>query len=180
MRALYCQAVWIRDPPEEASAMSEPIQFTINGQSETVTVEPDRPLLEVIREELGLTGTKYGCGEGACRSCTVLIDGRPRTTCEMPVSDAAGKTLTTIEGLAHSESELHPLQQAFISESAMQCGYCVPGMILTAAALLEVNANPSDDEINEFMNGNICRCTNYPYIVNAIKKAAANTAGAES
>lgn len=160
--------------------MAESIQFTINGKVETLTVDPERPLLEVIREDLGLTGTKYGCGEGACRSCTVLIDGRPRTTCEMTVAQAAGKSLQTIEGLAPSERELHPVQQAFIDESAMQCGYCVPGMIMTAVALLENNPRPSDDQINEFMNGNICRCTNYPYIVNAIKRAAAELARAES
>lgn len=159
--------------------MSESIRFTINGRVETLEVEPDRPLLEVIREELGLTGTKYGCGEGACRSCTILIDGRPQTTCEMPVSEAAGKTLKTIEGLQPAESELHPLQESFITESAMQCGYCVPGMILSAAALLEINPNPTDNEINEFMNGNLCRCTNYPYIVNAIKRAATGTARAD-
>jgi len=160
--------------------MSESIQFTINGEAKTVEVEPDRLVLEVLREELGLTGTKYGCGEGACRSCTVLIDGRPRTTCEMPVSDIAGKSLVTIEGLASSSDELHPVQQAFIDESAMQCGYCVPGMVLTAAALLENNADPTDAQINEFMNGNICRCTNYPYIVNAVKRAAFEMARAES
>ena len=156
--------------------MAESIQFTINGRVETLRVAPDRPLLEVIREDLGLTGTKYGCGEGACRSCTVLIDGRPRTTCELPVSEAAGKTLQTIEGLRPNDSELHPMQEAFIAESAMQCGYCVPGMILTAVALLETNPNPTDAEINQFMNGNICRCTNYPYIVNAVKRAAAGIA----
>lgn len=156
--------------------MSQSIQFTINDRVETLTLEPDRPLLEVIREDLGLTGTKYGCGEGACRACTVLIDGRPRTTCDMPVGEAAGKTLQTIEGLRPNESELHPLQEAFISESAMQCGYCVPGMILTAKALLDSDPRPSESKINEFMNGNICRCTNYPYIVNAIQRAAANLA----
>lgn len=160
--------------------MSESVAFTINGRAETLTVEPDRPLLEVIREDLGLTGTKYGCGEGACRACTVLIDGRPRMTCEMPVSEAAGKTITTIEHLQPSANELHPLQEAFIAESAMQCGYCVPGMIMTAAALLETNPNPTDAAINEFMDGNLCRCTNYPYIVNAIKRAAADIGRSES
>lgn len=160
--------------------MAESIQFTVNGRVANATTDPERPLLEVLREDLGLTGTKYGCGEGACRSCVVLIDGRPRTTCEMAVSEAAGKTLTTIEGLRPSESELHPVQQAFIAESAMQCGYCVPGMILTAVALLDSNPAPTDEQINEFMNGNICRCTNYPYILNAIKRAAAETARAES
>ena len=160
--------------------MADAIQFTINGRVESLNVDPDRSLLEVIREDLGLTGTKYGCGEGACRSCTVLIDGRPRTTCEMKVSEAAGKSLKTIEGLPPNDTELHPVQQAFIDESAMQCGFCVPGMILTATALLENYPNPSEAQIVEFMNGNICRCTNYPYILNAIKRAAAELARAES
>jgi aerobic-type carbon monoxide dehydrogenase small subunit (CoxS/CutS family) len=147
------------------------IEFTLNGAPAMVEADPERTLLEVLREDFKLTGAKYDCGEGTCRSCVVLIDGRPVTSCQTPVTRAAGKSIETIEGLAAGDT-LHPLQEAFISENAMQCGYCVPGMILTAEALLRSNASPTRDEIVGFMNGNICRCCNYPNIVNAIERCA--------
>jgi len=146
-------------------------ELNVNGKSRTVQSEADRSLLEVLREELALSGTKYGCGEGTCRSCVVLLEGRPVTACRTAIGDAANRPITTIEGLAQGD-ELHPVQQAFIDEAALQCGYCVPGMILTAVALLEHNPQPSRAEIVEFMNGNLCRCCNYPNIVNAVARAA--------
>ncbi len=149
----------------------ETIAFTVNGVPRSVTTEPDRLLLEVLREEVKLTGTKYGCGEGSCRSCTVLVNGRPRTSCQMTMADAKEADIITIEGLADG-ANLHPVQTAFIAEGAMQCGYCVPGMILTAVALLRSNPEPSRDQIVEFMNGNLCRCCNYVNIVRAIEAAA--------
>ncbi len=133
--------------------------------------DSQRPLLEVLREDLQLTGTKYGCGEGQCRACTVLLDGRPVTSCLTPLASAEGKRIVTIEGLA-AKGELHPVQQAFLDANAMQCGYCVPGMILTAAALLERNPNPSDRETEEALNGNLCRCCGYRNIVTAVRLAA--------
>jgi aerobic-type carbon monoxide dehydrogenase small subunit (CoxS/CutS family) len=136
-----------------------------------VTTDPERPLLDVLREDVNLTGTKFGCGEGQCRACTVLLDGRPVTSCLTPVSKAAGKEITTIEGLEQN-GRLHVVQQAFLDEGAMQCGYCVPGMILTASSLLETNANPSRDQIVEWMNGNLCRCCGYNKLVAAVERAA--------
>ena len=151
--------------------MDTKLELKINGTSRTVTTDPQRPLLDVLREDLGLTGTKYGCGEGQCRACTVLIDGRPEMSCLIPVSRAAGRNVATIEGLAAGEA-LHPVQQAFLDEGAMQCGYCVPGMILTAVALLEANSSPSTEQIVAAMNGNLCRCFGYPRIIAAVRRAA--------
>src|SRR5438552_13483196 len=119
------------------------VRFTVNGKARSVNTEPERPLLEVLREDLGFTGVKYGCGEGQCRACTVLLDGKAVVTCRMPVRAAEGKKIMTIEGLAAGD-HLHPVQQAFLDEGAMQCGYCVPGLILTAAALLEATPRPTD------------------------------------
>ena len=147
------------------------IRFTVNGKAQNLETEGDRPLLEVLREDLGLTGTKYGCGEGQCRACTVLLDGRAVTSCRMPVSSVAGKKIVTIEGLAQN-GELHRVQQAFVDAQAMQCGYCVPGMVLTAVALLERNPKPTEAQIVDGMNGNLCRCCGYPNLVAAVKKAA--------
>ncbi|MDZ4860052.1 MAG: (2Fe-2S)-binding protein [Candidatus Hydrogenedentes bacterium] len=149
----------------------ETVVFTLNRESKSVTTDPGRTLLEVLREDLDSTGAKYGCGEGSCRSCVVLMDGRPVTTCQTPIAKANGKEIITIEGIAEGE-KLHPVQEAFIAEGAMQCGYCVPGMVLTAVALLQANPKPTAAQINEFMNGNICRCCNYPNIVRAIERAA--------
>lgn len=151
--------------------METTVSLSVNGEARTITSDPDRPLLEVLREDLGLIGPKYGCGEGRCRSCTVLIDGRPVTSCLTPIAKAEGKSVITIEGLAQGDA-LHPVQEAFIAEGAMQCGYCVPGMVLTAVALLETNPDPSRDEIIEWMNGNLCRCCGYPNILNAVERAA--------
>jgi aerobic-type carbon monoxide dehydrogenase small subunit (CoxS/CutS family) len=127
--------------------------------------------LEALREDLELIGVKYGCGEGQCRACTVLLDGKAIPSCVTPVRAAEGRRITTIEGLA-TNGTLHPVQQAFLEEDALQCGYCTAGMILTAAALLEHNARPTDAQIVEGMNGNLCRCTGYPRIVAAVRLAA--------
>ncbi len=153
------------------------VVFTLNGETKSVTTDPGRTVLEVLREDLDVTGAKYGCGEGACRSCVVLADDKPLTSCQMPLSKLEGKRVVTIEGLAKGDA-LHPVQQAFIDEGAMQCGYCVPGMILTAAALLNANPQPTRAQIVDFMDGNICRCTNYPNIIRAIERAATQLQGA--
>lgn len=149
-------------------------RFTVNGKPRTVTTEPDRPLLDVLREDLQITGPKYGCGEGQCRACTVLVDDRPTITCMTPVRAAEGKQITTIEGLA-TGGKLHPVQQAFVDEGAMQCGYCTPGMILAAAALLKRTPNPTEAQITSAMNGNLCRCCGYPRIIAAVQRAATST-----
>jgi aerobic-type carbon monoxide dehydrogenase small subunit (CoxS/CutS family) len=154
--------------------VSTTFQFSVNGLARRVRTEPERPLLEVLREDLGLTGTKYGCGEGQCRACTVLLDGKAVPSCVTPVRAAAGKKIVTIEGLA-ANGKLHRVQQAFVEEGAMQCGYCVPGMILTAVALLERNPRPSDVQIVEGLNGNLCRCCGYPRIVAAVRRAAGSS-----
>lgn len=146
-------------------------RFTLNGQVRSVDTEPDRPLLEVLREEFGVTGVKYGCGEGQCRACTVLLDGNPVVSCTMPVRSAAGKTIRTIESL-ETNGTLHPVQQAFIQEGAMQCGYCTPGMILRTVALLEKTPRPAEAQIVEGLNGNLCRCNGYPRIVAAVQLAS--------
>ena len=145
--------------------------LNVNGKEASVDAAGERSLLDVLREDLALTGAKYGCGEGSCRACAVLVDGRPVASCQVPVEDAAGKTIVTIEGLT-PEDGLHPVQQAFVDADAAQCGYCVPGMIVTAVALLENNPSPTRDEIVTFMNGNICRCCNYENLVSAVERAA--------
>jgi isoquinoline 1-oxidoreductase alpha subunit len=147
------------------------ISFKVNGQDKSVEVEPEMPLLWVLREELGLTGTKFGCGQVACGACTVLIEGKPTKTCTRKVSTAAGKSITTIEGLV-KDGKLHPVQRAWMEEIAPQCGYCQSGQILAAYALLKSNPSPSDDEIVEAMNENICRCGTYNEIRAAIRRAA--------
>jgi len=147
-------------------------RLNVNGAFREVETEPDRPLLEVLREDLGLTGTKYGCGEGQCRACTVLIDGTPVVSCTMPVRAAAGRRIRTIESL-ETEGRLHPVQQAFLDEGAMQCGYCTPGMVLRTVALLEKTPKPTEAQIVEGLNGNLCRCCGYPRIVAAVRRAAA-------
>jgi len=147
------------------------IRFTVNGKASNVDTEPERPLLEVLREDLGLTGTKYGCGEGQCAACTVLLDGRPVRSCITPVRAAEGRTVVTIEGLARNAA-LHPIQQAFLDEGAFQCGYCTPGMILGTVALLEAHPKPTDAQIVEGLNGHLCRCSNYNRIEAAVRRAA--------
>lgn len=151
--------------------MGKPISFTINGEPRIVTTDPERPLLEVLREDLRLTGTKYGCGEGQCGACTVLVDGRSTRSCVTPVGDISGKAVLTIEGLA-TEEKLHRVQEAFLAEVAFQCGYCTPGMIMGAVELLGQQPNPTEAQIVSGMAGHICRCGGYSRILKAIKQAA--------
>lgn len=148
------------------------MDLVINGVRSRLAVEADRPLLWVLRNELDLTGAKYGCGEGECGACTVLIDGVPHRSCITPTSDVAGKEITTIEGLADGD-RLHPIQEAFMECDAMQCGYCTPGMILSSVALLRKNSAPSEPEIKQALEGNICRCGTYNKIIAAVQRAAA-------
>ena len=154
------------------------IELNINGVKRKVIADPNASLLEVIREDLGLTGTKYGCGEGQCGACTVLIGGDPVHSCVAPVSSAVGSPITTIEGLEKGE-HLHPVQQAFLDHGAMQCGYCVSGMIMSAVALLADTPNPTEAQIVQHMSGNICRCGCYPRMVAAIQEAAQLMKGAK-
>ena len=148
------------------------ITFRLNGEEKSIEAQPGRPLLEVIREDFGLTGTKYGCGEGQCGACTVLVDGLPVRSCLLDAGDAAGKSITTIEGLAKGGA-LHPVEEAFIAEGAAQCGYCTPGMVMSAAGLLLKNPAPTEEQIVAWMSGNICRCSGYPRILGAVRRAAA-------
>jgi aerobic-type carbon monoxide dehydrogenase small subunit (CoxS/CutS family) len=147
-----------------------PITLTVNGRTQTVDVAPDTPLLWVLRDTLELTGTKYGCGIGQCRSCTVHVDGDALPSCSLPVSAVAGRDVTTIEGLGNGK--LHPLQQAWIEENVPQCGYCQPGQIMGAAALLAKTPKPTDDDIDEAMSPYLCRCGTYQRIRRAIHRAA--------
>lgn len=146
------------------------ITLVVNGQEHTVDVSPDTPLLWVLRDSLGLTGTKYGCGQGLCGACTVHVDGKAARSCTMPVSETAGRQVTTIEGL--SPDGEHPLQQAWLAENVVQCGYCQPGQIMAAAALLARSPRPTDEEIDTAMSGNLCRCGTYQRIRRAIHRAA--------
>jgi len=146
------------------------VVLTINGAEHPLEVDPARTLLSVLRDDLDLTGAKYGCGEGSCGACTVLLDGRPVRSCRTRVSAAAGKPIVTIEGLERN-GKLHPLQEAFLELGALQCGYCTPGMILSGVALLEQNRDPSEQQIVTAMQGNICRCGTYTRIVAAIRAA---------
>lgn len=144
-------------------------EVLINGKRWRIDGDPERTLLSVLRDELDLTGTKYGCGEGQCGACTVLIDNRPTRSCLTKLGSVAGKQITTIEGLA--PRQLHPVQEAFLEADALQCGWCTPGMIMGAVGLLKSNPNPSDAEIVSGMNGHICRCGTYPRVVAAIRQA---------
>ncbi len=151
--------------------MNVTVRLNVNGTEKSVTTDPRRPLLDVLREELNLTGPKYGCGEGQCGACLVYLDGEPTRSCLLPVTAAERKSVTTIEGLARGDTLL-PVQEAFIEEGAMQCGYCTSGMILSALALLKDKPNPTDEEIFAGMNGHLCRCNGYVKIVNAVRRAA--------
>jgi aerobic-type carbon monoxide dehydrogenase small subunit (CoxS/CutS family) len=151
--------------------VSQTITLTVNGQRQRVTTDGERPLLDVLREDLQLTGTKYGCGDGRCGACTVLIDGKKAHSCLTTAAEAAGKSITTIEGLS-ADGKLHPVQEAFLAEGAMQCGYCTAGMIMATVALLQAKPNPSDAEILEWVNGNLCRCNGYVKILRAVRRAA--------
>ncbi len=151
--------------------MAKITQLSVNGKIYPIDVDGETSLLSVLRDQLDLTGSKYGCGEGQCGACTVLINGNPRRSCITSVGATAQKQITTIEGLA-KEGRLHPLQEAFLEEGAMQCGYCTSGMIMAGVALLKTNPNPTDKEISGFMQGNICRCGTYPRIASAVRRAA--------
>jgi nicotinate dehydrogenase subunit A len=151
--------------------MAEDLQLNVNGRRHTVATDGDRPLLDVLREDLGLTGAKYGCGEGDCGACTVLVDGQAVRSCITTVSDVGDAKVITIEGLT-TDGELHPVQRAFIEKQGLQCGYCVPGQIMSAVALLSVKKEPSREEIIEAMDANICRCCNYVSILAAVEHAA--------
>ena len=150
------------------------IEVNVNGRSHRVDVEPKTPLLWVLRDALGMTGTKYGCGISQCGACTVHVNGEPVRSCSLPVSAAAGKRITTIEGLSPDSS--HPLQKAWVAEQVPQCGYCQSGQIMSAAALLSAKPKPSDADIDAAMSGNICRCGTYQRIRRAIHRAAGNRA----
>jgi aerobic-type carbon monoxide dehydrogenase small subunit (CoxS/CutS family) len=148
-----------------------PFTLLVNGTEHHVDSPPEQKLLYVLRDEIGLTGTKYGCGEGQCAACTVLLDGEPVRSCRTPVRAAARKKITTIEGL-EKDGELHPVQRGFLEAEAFQCGYCTPGMILSAVALLREHPSSTPTQVIEQMDGNICRCGTYPRIVEAIQRAA--------
>jgi aerobic-type carbon monoxide dehydrogenase small subunit (CoxS/CutS family) len=152
--------------------MDSTITFTVNGQARTVTTDPQRPLLEVLREDLKLTGTKYGCGEGQCRACTVLLNGKSVASCVTPVGDADKQTILTIEGLAQG-GQLHLVQEAFLTEGAYQCGYCTPGMIMGIVGLLSEKPKPTEDDIKTRMQRHLCRCCGYPSLTKAIHRATA-------
>lgn len=156
--------------------MQKLTEIYINGKKLRINAEAERSLLSFLRDDLDLTGSKYGCGEGQCGACTVLIDGQATRSCITKLSAVSGKKITTIEGLERN-GRLHPVQEAFLEAEALQCGYCTPGMIMSGSALLSTNANPSEQEIIRFMEGNICRCGTYPRIVAAIRKAAQSMKG---
>jgi aerobic-type carbon monoxide dehydrogenase small subunit (CoxS/CutS family) len=147
------------------------IELEVNGEQRRFDTESDRSLLEVLREDLALTGTKFGCGEGACRACTVLVDGKAVQSCITKIASVRGKKIETIESLG-ANGKLHPVQAAFLESEAMQCGYCVPGMIMSAVGFLRSNSSPSPEQIIEAMNGNICRCCGYKNLLTAIERAA--------
>lgn len=154
--------------------METTFTITVNGQARTVTTDPQRPLLEVLREDLQLTGTKYGCGEGQCGACTVIMGGKTVRACVTPISRADRQTILTIESLASGEI-LHPVQEAFLAEGAVQCGYCAPGMIMTVVGLLKDKPNPTEADILSRLEGQICRCCGYPKLLKAVKRAAMPT-----
>lgn len=159
--------------------MAEEISFKLNGKSVTVTTDGRRPLLWVLRTDLGLTGTKYGCGKALCGACTVLVDNKTARSCDYPVRNISGKEVLTIEGLSRNGNP-HPLQKAFIKHDALQCGFCTPGMILNAYSLLHQNPQPTREEIIRGMEGNLCRCGTYNRIIDAIQSAAAEMKGGNS
>ena len=151
--------------------MEETVRFTLNGDKQEVKIDPSKTLLWVLRNYFGLTGTKYGCGIGFCGACTVIIDNEAVRSCVVPVSDVAGKEVTTIEGLA-KEGKLHPVQNAFIEHDALQCGYCTPGMVMTAVALLTNNPSPTRQQIVDGLEENLCRCGAHTRIIDAVQTAS--------
>ena len=150
--------------------------LTVNGKQQRIDASPDETLLSVLRNRLDMTGTKYGCGEGQCGACTVLIDGQATTSCQVKLSEAAGKKIVTIEGLAQG-GRLHPVQAAFLEAEAFQCGYCTPGMIVACVGLLQGNASPSAEDVAGALTRNVCRCGTYPRILQAVQMAAKSSAG---
>ena len=156
--------------------MEEKLSFTLNGKKTEVLIDTSQTLLWVLRNHFGLTGTKYGCGNGFCGACTVLIDNEPVRSCQVPVSDVAGKNVVTIEGL-EKKGKLHPVQKAFIEHEALQCGFCTPGMILTAVGLLMKNPSPTKQQIVDGMEDNLCRCGAHNRIIDAIETAAKEMKG---
>jgi aerobic-type carbon monoxide dehydrogenase small subunit (CoxS/CutS family) len=154
--------------------MNSTFKITVNGRSHNVTTDPERPLLDVLREDLQLTGAKYGCGEGQCRACTVLLNGKSVAACLTPISDADKKSVITIEGLSKGD-KLHPVQEAFLAEGAFQCGYCTAGMIMGVVGLLEEKPDATDSDISTRMQKHLCRCCSYPRIGKAIRRAIGNS-----
>lgn len=152
------------------------LKITVNNRPYRLSVPPHRTLLEIIREDLGLTGTKEGCGLGECGACTVLMDGKAVNSCLVLAAEADGKEITTVEGLADGD-RLHPIQQAFVDHGGLQCGFCTPGMIMSAKALLDENPHPTEEEIKQAISGNLCRCTGYTKIIESIRAAAENMGG---
>jgi len=159
--------------------MAETIAFTLNGKPVTVNTDGQRPLLWVLRTDLGLTGTKFGCGQALCGACTVLVDNKAVRSCTHPVRNVAGRQVRTIEGLS-SNGDLHPLQKAFVEHDALQCGFCTPGMILTAYSLLQENPQPTREEVIKGMDNNLCRCGAHTRIIDAIQDAAAQMKGGKA
>jgi aerobic-type carbon monoxide dehydrogenase small subunit (CoxS/CutS family) len=182
LHPIYLSFIFVQDTRDtqiilrEESSMQRISELHVNGTNLRINADADRSLLSVLRDDLDLTGSKYGCGEGQCGACTVLIDGQATRSCVTTVGAAAGKKIATIESL-EKKGRLHPLQEAFLEADALQCGYCTPGMIMSGIALLSKNPSPSDQEIVRFMEGNICRCGTYPRIVTAIRKAAQSMKG---
>ncbi len=152
--------------------MKQTISFILNGETVEVEIEPHLTLLQVLRDKLELTGTKEGCGMGECGACTVLLDGKAVNSCILPALEVEGKSVTTIEGLMDIQGNLHPIQKAFIEYGAIQCGFCTPGMVLSAKALLNENPKPTEEEIRNAIAGNLCRCTGYLQIIQAIKSVS--------
>lgn len=154
--------------------MKQTVRFVLNNEPVQVEIEPHLFLLQLLRDQLGMTGAKEGCGMGECGACTVLIDGMTINSCIFPAIEAEGRNITTIEGLADARGNLHPIQKAFVENGAIQCGYCTPGVVLSAKALLDENPDPTEVEIRQAIAGNLCRCTGYVQIVNAIKAASSH------
>ncbi len=156
--------------------MKKQIELTVNGVKRELLVEPNELLLNVLRDQLGLTGTKYGCGIGECCSCTVLVDGTPMLACLILAIGLDGSEIVTIEGIAKPNGDLHPIQESFLKHGAIQCGFCTPGMVVMGKALLSENSHPTEKEIREYIRGNLCRCTGYTQIVRAIQECGVKEA----